>query len=200
MDKGQYRITPDINVWSYIVGSFVDYPGHPAITLFTKDCNMTCDFCHNFNHMIKAPVYPADFIMRLIKEIPMVDALVISGGEPCMQPNLLDFVIAAKEERNLKIKLDTNGTMPSVLQIFLEKELIDYVAMDIKCDFDDYSKYGYFGNPISLWHSVDLIKKSKIPYQFRTTDFNLTANDKNFIAQHFPEVKIQPFVKAVDNF
>lgn len=200
MDKREHRIAPDINVWSYIIGSLVDYPGHPAITLFTKDCNMTCGFCHNIKTMNQSPVYSSKYIGDLIKSIPMVDSLVITGGEPCIQPKLMEFMFFVKEERNFKIKLDTNGTMPDVLETFIENKMIDFIAMDIKCDFDDYNKYGYLGSVSSLRRSVSMIRDSGIPYQFRTTDFNLTEKDRKFINLHFPDIKMQRYVKVVDNF
>jgi pyruvate formate lyase activating enzyme len=36
------------------------------------------------------------------------------------------------------VKLDTNGTTPDVLQEFLDNNLVDYVAMDIKTAPDRY--------------------------------------------------------------
>lgn len=195
MDKRKHRVAPDINVWSYIVGSLVDFPGNPAITLFTQGCNMSCGFCHNLETMIKSPTYSPEYIGNLIQQIPMVDSIVITGGEPCLQNKLTEFIFFAKQIRGYKIKLDTNGTMPDVLDILLQEKLIDFVAMDIKCHFDNYSQYGYLGSKTSLYRSIDLIRASGIDFQFRTTDFNLTEMDRKFISQHFPDIKMQKFIK-----
>lgn len=186
---------PDINIWSYIVGSLVDFPGNPAITLFTQGCNMACMFCHNLEPMSNAKLYSPDYIEALLTSVPMVDALVITGGEPCLQKNLIEFIMFVKKEFNYKIKLDTNGTMPDVLDILLREKLIDFVAMDIKCHFDNYIQHGYFGSKSLLYRSVEYIRANSVDFQFRTTDFNLTEMDRKFISEHFPDIKMQKFIK-----
>ena len=94
--------------------SLVDYPDKVACTLFTGGCNLRCPYCHNSE--LVAGNFPRvdenEITSYLDKRQNILDGVVISGGEPCMQPDLLPFLRELKK-RQLLIKLDTNGvTLP----------------------------------------------------------------------------------------
>ncbi len=97
----------------------------------------------------------------------MLDAVVISGGEPCLQPGLKDFLQQVKA-LGLKTKLDTNGSFPFVLEDLLASKLVDYVAMDIKTSWDKYKLLG-FDNVELVKKSVALVLQKAPDYEFRTT-------------------------------
>lgn len=152
--------------------SLLDYDENVSVVLFAPTCNFRCPFCHNGQSVLNAEqAIPFNEIIDFLKtRIGLIDAVVVSGGEPTLMND-----IAAKIEqiRNLgfKIKLDTNGTNPGVLQELLDKKLLDYIAMDIKnCE----EKYPVTCGVKSL--SIENIKKSiqitmnsGIDYEFRTT-------------------------------
>lgn len=68
------------------------------------------------------------------------------------------------------VKLDTNGQSPEVLEWLFQEKLLDYVAMDIKCDYEN--SQGLLGVPYEkqkYFQSIEMIKDSGIEYEFRTT-------------------------------
>lgn len=152
--------------------SLVDFEGYVCATIFTGGCNFACPFCHN-NSLVKRQVKPlkTQQVLDYLKERKnLLDAVTISGGEPTLQPDLAEFI---KEVRKLglKVKLDTNGSNPAKLEELLSENLLDYVAMDIKNNFDDYGKItGLPSAPIEkIKKSLQLLRDSGIDYELRTT-------------------------------
>ncbi|TDA64035.1 MAG: radical SAM protein [Clostridia bacterium] len=62
----------------------------------------------------------------------LLDGVVISGGEPTLQPGLAEFLARIKKEIGLDVKLDTNGSFPEVVEALLRRGLVDTVAVDYK--------------------------------------------------------------------
>jgi pyruvate formate lyase activating enzyme len=121
--------------------SLIDYPGHLAMVLFLQGCNLDCPWCHNRN-LIPLPRQLAKADQKLvvqghIKSISrwagLCDAVVISGGEPCIHPGLGELISWLKS-LGLKVKLDSNGFLPKVLADLLADPATrpDFLAMDIK--------------------------------------------------------------------
>lgn len=151
--------------------TLTDYPGHIACILFTKGCNFKCPFCHNSDLITfgKGNISQTDVMDYLKKRKSMLDGVVITGGEPTMQKDIMSFIKSIKD-LGLKVKLDTNGYNPIVLKGLIDEKLIDYIAMDIKADEVNYSLVsGININYNKIIESVDYIKKSGIDYEFRTT-------------------------------
>jgi pyruvate formate lyase activating enzyme len=69
------------------------------------------------------------------------------------------------------VKLDTNGSMPEKLAELIDKKLVDYIAMDFKAPLDErYSKAAGIGVDLdAVKRSIDIIRKSGIDHEFRTT-------------------------------
>ncbi len=119
--------------------SRMDYPGHNAKVLFAPGCNFRCPSCYNRQVVENKDCYDSEKELEDIKKAcGWIDALVISGGEASLQPGLKDLLKSAKEidlnykREKLRIKLDTNGSNPGVLEELLKEKLIDYLALDIK--------------------------------------------------------------------
>lgn len=151
--------------------SLVDFDGYLACTLFTGGCNYRCPFCHNspLIHM-QSPLEFEEILKFLNSRKKMLDAVVITGGEPTLHPILPD-VIKKIKELGFKIKLDTNGTNPSMLKELIDNKLIDYVAMDIKTSLNNYHIVTGTVNPLldKVKESISILKTSGIDYEFRTT-------------------------------
>ncbi|MBN2803595.1 MAG: anaerobic ribonucleoside-triphosphate reductase activating protein [Deltaproteobacteria bacterium] len=164
-----------------------DYKGHAASIVYTQGCNFNCPYCHNKSliPLIKeAKGFSITEVKTMIKNNPFIDGLVITGGEPTVHKNLVDFI---KEiaDKNIKIKLDTNGSNPKMLKHLLDNSLIDYVAMDIKAPFNKYkSATGGFKDIKKIKDSIELIKSSQTAGEFRTTSYSWlhTKNDLKKIA------------------
>ena len=109
-------------------------------------------------------------ILYLNKRKGLIDGICVTGGEPTLMKDLPEFCRRVKET-GVSLKLDTNGSSPSVLKNIVESGLCDYVAMDIKNSFDKYAEtVGIDGIDVSPFiESIEFLKSSKIPHEFRTT-------------------------------
>ena len=153
--------------------TLLDFPGHTACTVFTGACNFRCPFCHNASlvlHPNELPSLPeADFFAFLEKRRGLLDGVAVTGGEPTLQPDLPEF-LAKIRAAGYAVKLDTNGGRPDVLREILRAGLADYVAMDIKSSRKNYEKAaGVKGVLPAVLESIELLRSSGIPYEFRTT-------------------------------
>lgn len=98
-----------------------------------------------------------------------MDGVVITGGEPTEQKDLIQFMVKVKKMGYL-LKLDTNGSRPHVIQAIVQNGLADYIAMDIKTSLEKYQKaIGVIFMLELIQESIELIKNSSIQYEFRTT-------------------------------
>jgi len=153
--------------------SLIDYPPYTASVVFLGGCNFRCGFCHNPELVVGFDNFKDMNVEKVIKQLKSkkkwIDGICITGGEPTLYPDLYKFIYELKKEGFL-IKLDTNGTNSETLQYLIDNKLIDYVAMDIKAPLDKYEKVVCAGvDKEAVQKSVDIIKNSKIEYEFRTT-------------------------------
>lgn len=152
--------------------TLIDFPGEVATVLFTTGCNFNCPYCHNRPLIMPAAETLANgsVMAHLEKRAGLCDGVVISGGEPTLQPGLEAAVVEIRR-LGYKVKLDTNGTRPEVLKRLLDLELLDYVAMDVKSSPERHEQVtgGNAGDRISVEQSVDLLMGSSVAHEFRTT-------------------------------
>ena len=171
--------------------TLLDYPGKIASTVFTVGCNFRCPFCHNpelvecITRDIKRDNTEKDFFNFLKKRQGKLEGICITGGEPTIQLDIIEFIKKVKKLGYL-VKLDTNGTRPDVLKKIIDQKLIDYIAMDIKNQPKKYLETAGIkgGNKLLLDKiklSVDLIKNSQLLYEFRTTVVPGIHNEKDFL-------------------
>jgi pyruvate formate lyase activating enzyme len=153
--------------------SFVDYPGKMAAVIFTPGCNMDCYYCHN--QQLLAPDEtdvlhdPKDVLAFLQARHTLLDAVVITGGEPTLQKELESFITRVRDT-GLLVKLDTNGSHPWILRSLLDKKLLDFVAMDIKAPLEKYNDItGTTTDVSAINQSIDLLMSGDVEYEFRTT-------------------------------
>ncbi|MBP3619702.1 MAG: anaerobic ribonucleoside-triphosphate reductase activating protein [Clostridia bacterium] len=152
--------------------SFVDYENKICATVFTGGCNFCCPFCHN-GGLVKRThkkIEESEILNYLKERKSLLDAVTISGGEPTLQRDLKEFVKKVKEMCYL-VKLDTNGTNPQVVRELLDEKLIDYVAMDIKNNFDNYCGITGVSKNFSdkVEETLQILKDSKVEFELRTT-------------------------------
>ena len=153
--------------------TLIDFPGRPAAVVFTQGCNFRCRYCHNpelvYPHMFSAPMPEEELFSFLKRRQVTLEGVVITGGEPTLHEDILDFTAKIKN-MGFAVKWDTNGTRPDVLREAYARKLLDYVAMDLKAPLEKYAVItGVDFNPAILKESMKLITQSGIPYQFRTT-------------------------------
>lgn len=155
--------------------TLLDYPGKVACIVFTKGCNFRCPFCHNAS-LVEGGQGPlisdTEVLAFLSKRMGVLEGICISGGEPLLQKDIADFMRKVKK-LGYAVKLDTNGSNPEILQDLISEGLVDYVAMDIKNTFEKYDKTCGTEVDISkIKKSIEILKTSKIDYEFRTTLVN----------------------------
>lgn len=155
--------------------SLSDDPGRVSALVFVVGCNLRCPFCHNHELVLpelapQGPTLAADAVLAKLRERNgFLDGVVVSGGEPTLQPDLGSF-LAAVREAGLRTKLDTNGSRPEVLGALLARGLLDYVAMDVKAPPSRYAEYAGVAVDVgAIEASMRTIRESGIDYEFRTT-------------------------------
>lgn len=165
--------------------TLVDFPGLVASILFTGGCNFRCPFCQNGSLVLHPDTEPVvseeEIFSYLEKRRKMIEGVVITGGEPTLQSDLLPF---AGRIRSLgfKTKLDTNGYRPAVLKEAVREGLFDYVAMDIKNSPDRYAETaGLDDMDISaIKESIEFLLENHVSYEFRTTVMAELHDDESF--------------------
>lgn len=169
--------------------SFVDYPGLTACVLFVPGCNYDCFYCHNRGlidgtHEVLLPGYVEDFLKR---RASMLDGVVVTGGEPTLQPGLSVFLEKMKT-LGYKTKLDTNGSNPEAVKELLDKHLCDYVAVDYKAPALRYKEIcGPRADPNKVLSTIRILLASSVPFEVRTTVIpQLTGEDLVAMAKELP--------------
>jgi len=170
----------------------LDFPGRLAAVVFTLGCNFRCGYCHNpqfvdeeqIKGMIKGlpdgrqGVVPEEVFFKFLeKRKGKLEGVCISGGEPTLQPDILEFARKIKNMGFL-VKLDTNGTMSGILEKMIAEKIVDFFAMDIKTSPFRYGEILAVKPPIGgltakileeVKKSKEIIQNSGLPYEFRTT-------------------------------
>ena len=164
--------------------TLIDYPGKLATTVFTVGCNFRCPFCHNPElvdlKLVHNEESEKEFLDFLKKRKGKLEGVCITGGEPLIQPDIMEFIKKIKKLGFL-VKLDTNGMRPDVLKKIIDARLVDYIAMDIKNQLKNYTKTTNTKvDKQRIKLSVDLIMNSRIPYEFRTTVVPGIHTEKDF--------------------
>lgn len=153
--------------------SMVDFPDTLSAVLFTRGCNFRCPYCHNPElvepSQYRQPVNEDDVFSFLDSRRGKLQGIVITGGEPTLHDDLPDLCRRIKE-KGFRLKLDTNGTRPGMLRMLIERELVDYIAMDIKAPCKKYDLIARTHVDAKvIGESIDLIRESGVDCEFRTT-------------------------------
>jgi len=186
--------------------TLIEYPGKVSALIYTEGCNFRCPFCHNAELVLPCKyksLIPEKEVLQLLQERSgFLDALAITGGEPTLQPDLIEFLYKVKD-LGLLVKLDSNGSRPGVLKLALHLKLVDYVAMDVKTTFDKYdSLIGAKCNCNNIKDSIDIIRDFALDYEFRTTVApTITQDDLYEVAEYIKGSKryyLQKFITYED--
>ncbi len=198
--------------------TITDYPGKVAATIYTAGCNMKCPFC-NQKDLVFIPekyryIAPEEILAYLNQRSGLLDGVVISGGEPLLQEELIPFIRQIKE-LGYAVKLDTNGTNNEKLGILLEEGLLDFVSLDMKNSADKYPLTCGLKSDVEYKHpiteSVGLLQEYKVEHEFKTTvvkEFHTVedlikiakfiGSDAHYVLQQFvsSDTVIQPDLHA----
>jgi pyruvate formate lyase activating enzyme len=181
--------------------SFVDYPGRISSVFFFYGCNLRCPWCQNRQLIIGTQedhVGIEEGLAHLHKRKQVLGGVVLSGGEPCLYPDLPDIIKEIKKT-GLPVKLDTNGMFPSLLERLLSQKESqpDYIALDLKIAPERYRdllpgegkpaadlrsaqnrRYSSLDPAFLLRQSAQLIRQAGISHEYRTL-----ALPKGFVSE-----------------
>ncbi len=173
--------------------TLTDFPGRVSAIIFTQGCNFRCPFCHNPSLVLPEkfsdPIYEESIINYLEMRRGRLDGVVISGGEPTIQSDLIEFVKRIKGI-GYQVKLDTNGSHPEVIRKLIDQRLIDYCAMDIKAPWHKYSLLTGREDVCipAVQKSIEILLDSSIEVEFRITVVKplLTDEDIEEVKNYLP--------------
>lgn len=150
--------------------SLIDYPGKVACVIFLAGCNMRCHYCHNAHLFdLRANNLNWESVLGyIVANRAMLDAVVISGGEPTLDPHLRT-ILTALRPLGLLLKLDTNGTNPALVRELVAAGLVDYVALDVKANRRKYRAITGMDLDAVLSTITFLRQQNQVDYMFRTT-------------------------------
>lgn len=176
-----------IIIKGFIKSSLLDWDGKIVSTLYVPHCNMRCPFCQNAGLLLNPDQYPTVKVSEIkeffLQRKDFMDGICLTGGEPSLYEDILEFLDEFKKI-GCQIKLDTNGTFPDKIKEAIKRNLVDYIAMDIKgpLDFDSYRKSSGL-KTIELFErvkdSIKIIMDGKTDYEFRTTVVPTLHNQDN---------------------
>ena len=196
--------------------TLIDFPGRPAAIVFTQGCNFRCRYCHNpelvYPHLFTEPVAEEEIWSFLTRRQGTLEGVVVSGGEPTLHEDLPAFMARLKQ-MGYATKLDTNGARPAVIKELIDKKLVDFIAMDLKAPLEKYALItGIETNPAILKDSKELIRQSRLEYEYRTTydqevltdaDIKaleeLTQNQNYRVQECLPVAKEKSVLKVMHN-
>ncbi len=150
-----------------------DFPGHISSTVFVGGCNFRCPFCHNADLVLNPGRLPSLdlnlFLSYLDSRQGWLEGLCLSGGEPLLHEDI-EVLARVIKDRGYLVKVDTNGSFPDRLEYLISQGLVDWVAMDIKAPPGRYPEVVRAEvDTGKISRSLDLIRRSGLPYIFRTT-------------------------------
>lgn len=164
--------------------TLLDYPGRVACTIFLGGCNFRCPFCQNGALVVEPgtqPEYSQEEILAFLKKRKgILDGVCISGGEPTLAPELPEF-LGRIRELGYDVKLDTNGSRPSVVKNLAAADLINKVAMDIKaCPSNYHVLTGVHADLDGIRETAGWLLEGHLDYEFRTTVVKELHSEKDF--------------------
>ncbi len=173
-----------MEIAGYIKTSLIEWPGKISSVIFVPGCNFLCPFCHNADLVLRGgftQIPEKRILTDLVSRRGWVEAVVVTGGEPTLQADLSEFLSRLKQI-GFQTMIHTNGTKPEIIKKLIKKKLVDYWAMDLKGDLENYEKYTNVQCTIyNVQKSIELIANSGVDCEFRTTIVPGLHNLKNLI-------------------
>ena len=145
--------------------TLLDFPNRLACIVFTRGCNFRCPYCYN-TELIPLPQEEPENLTSfwdfLESRRGILDGVCVTGGEPLVQQDLLDFLREIRQ-RGFEIKLDTNGSFPERLEKVLQEGLVAYVGLDIKTSPGEYDGLsGFPGSSEKVGASLGILREGGV--------------------------------------
>ena len=164
-----------MEIKGFVKTSLIDWDGKITSVIFLPNCNFRCPMCHNYGLVLSPERYAtldfSDIERYIVENSDFLDGVVITGGEPTLHRDIDELCMKLKN-LGMKVKLDTNGYYPDKIKELIDRNLVDYIAMDVKSPLDKEKYSAAAGVDIDIEpikESIELVKESGIDYEFRTT-------------------------------
>jgi len=179
--------------------STVDWPSRICSVIFFSGCNFKCPYCQNGR--LVDPNYgkclEVEEVVKLVmRSRPLIEGVVISGGECTLQPEGLAGLCRRLKEVGLIVGIDTNGSMPHVLEGLLQEGLVDRVAIDVKAPLEPKVYEEVVGLPgrgenvvKSVEKSLNLLLKSSVEVEARFLAVPGMTNNANYVREVAKKVR-----------
>ena len=130
---------------------------------------MACPYCYNPQIVRDRGTISLNEALEFLQSRKgRLDSVVLSGGECTLYPHLEAFCEAIKA-LDYKIKIDTNGSNPQLLATLIEKNLVDYIALDYKAPQHKYETLTRYRHFERFKQSLELLIQKDFPFEVRTT-------------------------------
>jgi pyruvate formate lyase activating enzyme len=119
--------------------STLDWPGKVSLVIFFRGCPFRCPYCSNARYIdveSGEPVGVETVIGEIMRAKNFLDAIVVSGGEPFMQPAAFREIARAAKEFGLLVGAQTNGMYPDRIAAASDSGLLDAVLLDVKAPLE----------------------------------------------------------------
>ena len=149
--------------------SSVDYPGHQAAVLFVTGCPWRCPYCHNSHLWTGEAGLPWAAVRGFLEtRVGLLDAVVMSGGEPLAQATAVHAALTEVRSLGFATALHTAGVSPRRLQAMLGD--LDWVGLDVKGPFSRYDAItARDESGTAARASIEIVLRSGRPHELRTT-------------------------------
>ena len=174
----------------------IDFPERLAGVVFFQGCPLKCPYCHNPNlqDFNQEGAISWEYVVKFFAERKKrLDGVVLSGGEPLMQPDILKAVQEIKV-LGFQVAIHTSGIYPQKMKELLP--YIDWVGLDIKAPRGKYHILsGREKVSTAVFETLKILSDSEIDFEVRTTlDPNhLTIDDVYLLASELKEYRIPQF-------
>ena len=171
--------------------STIDFPGVLSCVVFTKGCDLDCFYCHNRALLGDGEEMPQSEVLAFLeKRRGLLDGVVVSGGEPTLQKDL-ELFIRTVREMGYRVKLDTNGQRPDIVETLVQKALLDYVAVDVKATEQAYVSVCKVAGYARAKETVSCLLAAGASFEVRTTLYpGMRFEELQGILKSFPKVPL----------
>ena len=215
-----------VNLGGVVSLSTVDWMGSATTVVFFRGCPLRCPHCQNRELQEgENQVELHEILSQIVSQVkgemkntssffdksgqidlneacdrvvakPFVEALVLSGGEPLMQPKQAAAMFRVAKDLGLKTGLETSGCYPDQLSEILRENLVDKVFLDVKaalCEHEYTKATGLRGIAPLVQESLKICLASGVDLEIRTTVFPEMPSDSEVvgIARTLNELKTE---------
>lgn len=181
-----------MRVGNLVYQSFADEESKVLACVFTQGCNLNCIYCHNQDLIpVKGgkEISPGKILDLLTADNFLVDGLLITGGEPTIQPDIEELV----DKATGFVMMNTNGTRPDVLEKIASK--VSKITMDVKAPPSKYKKITGVAIDKKINESLKVLANHQnVEYRITWSPSYLSFNDVRIIRDWIKSIVPDPLI------